>query len=664
MKMRNKLIASFALSAVCGVALAVGGGFLNVATADTSALNISLKSGASIRTTDPIGIRFETTVTGLTAESANYSYGTLVVPTDLLGNAELTHETADVVDIVKKVWVGETESEKTYYAVITDIPETAAGYGRELAARSYYKVNGEYVYSEVTAKRSVAQVAANLLSQGYQDPNGLYANYVNSVAESVEVSASTVEMVVGGKYTLTATTSPANYGVVWESKTPAVATVKDGKITAVAEGTAEIVAKLGEKEAICTVTVKNYIQKDGSEIVYTTEAPTKGNYGLYDGMVRTRTGVYKYSTDAAEWTDKLNVKVGGHLNSANGPGKVAALREFKSYGYNYVTFDIYLEAGAYATISSLINADDYSNGSNTSVGEKLQDDVALTEKNSNITIYDLANFNQEVTNGTEVEDSTWYRVVVDYSQINVDVYAKKAGVYSRIEIGGIKGTIYLDNVRYYGNYNPVNDFTNGYVEYGGNEFLWCTRKSADNVTNELCTEEIGGRTGVYKWDLSKSGGWDDKWAVYETAHSLGSANVDTSLYPYANQDAAYKNLTNRGYNYVTIDVYFGAGALLRTAAPDTTSGKAGPRDDYQAGKAFAKDENDCIEMYYQDAANGNAWTKVEVGATVSTGVWYRLVINHKDTIHTSGQWSAMFFSGTGVFYFDSVRYYSANPFAA
>ena len=264
MKTKNKIIASLALSVVCGAAVAVGGGFLNTAVADTSGVTIEMKNGASIRTTEPVGIRFETTFKGLTAETASkYSFGTLVLPTDMLGENALTHETADVVDIVKKNYADDTlstDTEKVMYAVITDIPETAAGYGRELAARSYYKVDGVYTYSDVTVTRSVAQVAANLLSQGYADVNGLYAKYVNAVAESVEVSASTAEMVVGGQYALTATTAPKNYGVVWESKTPAVATVENGVVKGVSAGTAEIVAKLGDKEAICTVTVKNYIQ--------------------------------------------------------------------------------------------------------------------------------------------------------------------------------------------------------------------------------------------------------------------------------------------------------------------------------------------------------------------------------------------------------------------
>ncbi len=56
---------------------------------------------------------------------------------------------------------------------------------------------------------------------------------------------------------LVATTDPAglNVAITWESQTPAVATVVDGLVTAVAEGTAMIVATAEGKTATCLVKV-------------------------------------------------------------------------------------------------------------------------------------------------------------------------------------------------------------------------------------------------------------------------------------------------------------------------------------------------------------------------------------------------------------------------
>ena len=75
---------------------------------------------------------------------------------------------------------------------------------------------------------------------------------------SVELDKTTMTLAVGESYTLTATVKPDNATdktVTWSSSNTAVATVKDGKVTAVKAGTATITAKAGDKTATCSVTV-------------------------------------------------------------------------------------------------------------------------------------------------------------------------------------------------------------------------------------------------------------------------------------------------------------------------------------------------------------------------------------------------------------------------
>ena len=75
---------------------------------------------------------------------------------------------------------------------------------------------------------------------------------------SVTLDKTKLELTEGGEYTLTATVKPDNATdktVTWSSSNSAVATVKDGKVTAVKAGTATITAKAGEKTATCAVTV-------------------------------------------------------------------------------------------------------------------------------------------------------------------------------------------------------------------------------------------------------------------------------------------------------------------------------------------------------------------------------------------------------------------------
>ncbi|MDE7421762.1 MAG: Ig-like domain-containing protein [Muribaculaceae bacterium] len=77
--------------------------------------------------------------------------------------------------------------------------------------------------------------------------------------ESVTLDKTESTLEVGKTVTLTATVAPADATdktVTWTSSDDAVATVKDGVVTAVAEGTAIITAKAGEMTATCTITVK------------------------------------------------------------------------------------------------------------------------------------------------------------------------------------------------------------------------------------------------------------------------------------------------------------------------------------------------------------------------------------------------------------------------
>ena len=86
---------------------------------------------------------------------------------------------------------------------------------------------------------------------------------VNVTPATVAVTGVTLDktsasLKVDETVTLTATVSPSDATektVTWSSSNSAVATVKDGVVTAVAVGTATITAKAGDKTATCTVTV-------------------------------------------------------------------------------------------------------------------------------------------------------------------------------------------------------------------------------------------------------------------------------------------------------------------------------------------------------------------------------------------------------------------------
>ncbi|GHV66642.1 hypothetical protein FACS1894199_10480 [Bacteroidia bacterium] len=84
-------------------------------------------------------------------------------------------------------------------------------------------------------------------------------NDVTVAVTGISLNKTTLTLTAGDTATLTATVLPANAtdkAVTWESNVPATATVDaNGKVTAVAVGSATITAKAGNQTATCTVTI-------------------------------------------------------------------------------------------------------------------------------------------------------------------------------------------------------------------------------------------------------------------------------------------------------------------------------------------------------------------------------------------------------------------------
>ena len=113
--------------------------------------------------------------------------------------------------------------------------------------------------------------------------------------ESVTLDKTSVELTEGEETTLTATVSPANAtnkNVTWTSSDSNVATVANGKVTAVKAGTATITVKTedGNKTATCTVTVTGSdvdTEEDEGDLNYGSEGSAGDNIDeendIYDG---------------------------------------------------------------------------------------------------------------------------------------------------------------------------------------------------------------------------------------------------------------------------------------------------------------------------------------------------------------------------------------------
>lgn len=181
-KTAKKSIISLALCAfACCIAGGISflrGGDVKAAAATAPVYNtleaFTIEEEGSIRTSDYNGIRFRTVLDQEELDAidalglSNMQYGTLILPADYLGSQELTHATANVLDIQTKKWQQEgTEwtsvlaGEKDAKGEYTSLPKSYNN--RPLAARSY--VTGikdgvtVYYYTENTVVRSIGYVA-------------------------------------------------------------------------------------------------------------------------------------------------------------------------------------------------------------------------------------------------------------------------------------------------------------------------------------------------------------------------------------------------------------------------------------------------------------------------------------------------------------------------
>lgn len=107
-----------------------------------------------------------------------------------------------------------------------------------------------FVTTLIFCMLAVACVFGFTACGGEQDPVSVTGIILNMTELTLEF---------GSEETLTATVLPENATdktVIWTSSDESVATVKDGKVSAIKAGTANITAKSGEFSATCALTVK------------------------------------------------------------------------------------------------------------------------------------------------------------------------------------------------------------------------------------------------------------------------------------------------------------------------------------------------------------------------------------------------------------------------
>jgi len=138
---------------------------------------------------------------------------------------------------------------------ITTITATATGYSSQNGKKIYQPASVSYVVTVVPATVSATSLTLN---------------------KTTEVLAKN-----GDALTITATATPAEATLTWESSDEAVATVANGVVTPKGAGIATITAKSGDVKATCEVFVGNEVDLGASAYEAKNYDIVKGNMGAY-----------------------------------------------------------------------------------------------------------------------------------------------------------------------------------------------------------------------------------------------------------------------------------------------------------------------------------------------------------------------------------------------
>jgi uncharacterized protein (TIGR02145 family) len=173
----------------------------------------------------------------------------------------------------------------------------------------------------VDAAGKITAIAAGSATITAKAGNKTATCTVTVIANPITLNKTALELIVGEEQTLTATTNPTGQTVTWTSSDNTKATVgTSGKIYAVAAGTVNIAAKIGERYVNCTVTIYDVSQETGVNIYGTTWATRNvgttpntftsrmSDYGGYYQWNRNEEGwISDWTTSATTWETSNDV---------------------------------------------------------------------------------------------------------------------------------------------------------------------------------------------------------------------------------------------------------------------------------------------------------------------------------------------------------------------
>lgn len=245
-----------------------------------------------------------------------------------------------VISFVSSLFIacGEKEQEITVQSIALSQPSAELIIGETLNLKATVSPSNA-TYDGITwtsTKTSVATVSSSgqvsALAEGNTTITAMAGGKTASCSvtvvkgyvavSSITLNKENLELVEGNSETLTATVSPndaTDRTVSWSSSNDAVATVKDGTITAVKEGEATITAKAGEKTASCKIVVaKKVIPVESIELNKTELELKKGETSTLTANVQPTNATNPAVSWSSSNSDIAKVDQSGKVTAISG----------------------------------------------------------------------------------------------------------------------------------------------------------------------------------------------------------------------------------------------------------------------------------------------------------------------------------------------------------
>lgn len=409
--------------------------------------------------------------------------------------------------------------------------------------------------------------------------------------------------------------------------------------------------------------------------------------------------VYKLSSSKADWGDAVDIETVAHDNTST------AISNIKKYGIKYFVFNMYCLDSTYFRIYAPAK-DGTHKGDNVNVGysiEKVNDNIAFYQNGISVNkimmntwytvVVDYTNFSRDYVSGypcvhftnmkgnAYIGNVRWYNVSsfidMPFKSIEIGDHESKSlgatyfengvpkahkfsidnnefvklenNTLSGIKVGDFDTKIYSEDK--FTNVPVHISVVSSRISHDGSELILTTK--THTFSYELCEEDVGGKTGVYKYTGQSGCNYLDTLEVKETAHKTPNTGKDAKVKIFETKKEAILNLINKGIKYVSANIYVTSGTTLRIWAMKKQMNGNDNVTIQSDGLIEYNNLSDVVSFYKEDGT--------KLTDSIPNNTWINVVVDYSFLTSNADQYVYIQFSnGVGTYYINDISYYTSD----